>query len=151
MSRILLVDRDGHDRSASQRALERDGHAVTTASCRDEALAALERDAPELVVLEVGAPCGEGLDLMGEMLARRHEVPIVLNSAYSSYRDDFRSWCAADDVPKSPDARGLRRSVRDVLDSIKASAARGNTFTFSLAENSLPELARPLVDSASAR
>lgn len=64
MARILLVDDDAELVARNAAALEADGHAVTTASTTAGGLAAVRRDAPDVVVLEAmldGGTAGFGL------------------------------------------------------------------------------------------
>ena len=122
MAKILVVDPNPVDRALETRELERDGHEVTAAGPA-EALAELDSATPDVVVLEIGAPCDTGLGLMAAMTARHREIPVILNTCYSGYRDDFRSWCAAGEVAKSSDALALRHKVRDVLRALETHAA----------------------------
>ena len=111
MAKILVVDPSPADRAIVQRELRRDGHDVTAVGPA-EALHALDRGTPDLVVLEIGAPCDAGLRLMAAMTVRHRGIPVILNTRFCGYRDDFRSWCAAGEVAKSEDALALRRAVR---------------------------------------
>ena len=122
MAKILIVDPSPIDLAVAERELARDGHEVRAATPA-EALGALDRAAPELIVLEIGAPCDAGLTLMAAMLERRREIPVVLYTRSSGYRDDFRSWCAAGEVEKTDDAPALSAKVRDVLRALKPKAA----------------------------
>ena len=49
-------------------------------------------------------------------LDKDRRVPIVLNTAFDSYRDDFTSWAADAYVTKGPDTEELRRTVRKLLE-----------------------------------
>jgi hypothetical protein len=42
-------------------------------------------------------------------------VPVVLNSAYSSYKDNFLSWSADAYVVKSSDLTELKETIRRLL------------------------------------
>ena len=52
---------------------------------------------------------------MGKILSRNNTVPIILNTAYSSYQDNFMSWAADAYVVKSSDLTELKRAIKDVL------------------------------------
>ncbi|HMC75607.1 MAG TPA: response regulator [Vicinamibacterales bacterium] len=64
---ILLVDDDRALRHAVGSLLERDGHTVLQAGDGPSALAHLEREAIELVMLDMGLPGMSGLDLLARM------------------------------------------------------------------------------------
>jgi CheY-like chemotaxis protein len=57
----------------------------------------------------------DGVEAMGRMLARKKDLPVILNTAYSSYQDDFRSWPAEAYVIKASDMSELKRAIRKAL------------------------------------
>jgi DNA-binding response OmpR family regulator len=117
MWKILVVEDEKALRLLYKRDLEQDGHAVVTAGDAGEGLRALETEEPDLVVLDIRMPGMDGLDAMGRMLDRRPRIPVVLNTAYSSYKDNFLSWAADAYVIKSSDTGELRATVRDLLNA----------------------------------
>ena len=117
MSKILVVEDERSLRLLYKKDLEQDGHAVVTAGNAAEGLRALEHDSPDLVVLDIRMPGMDGLDAMGRMLDKNPRIPIVLNTAYSSYKDNFLSWAADAYVIKSSDTGELRTKIRELLDA----------------------------------
>jgi two-component system OmpR family response regulator len=83
MARILVVDDDGHIRQVVRYALERAGHAVREAKDGAEALSAVERDAPELLVLDILLPEDDGLAVC-KRIRQHSRLPII----FLSSRDD---------------------------------------------------------------
>lgn len=81
--RILVVDDDSHIRDVICFALEKAG--MTTVVARDgmEALGAFRQGAPDLIVLDVGMPEMDGLEVCRQ-LRKSSDVPILFLSA----RDD---------------------------------------------------------------
>ena len=75
----------------------------------------VETDPPDVVVLDIRMPRMDGIEAMGRILGRRNDMPVILNSAYSSYKDDFRSWPADAYVIKSSDTGELKRTIKRVL------------------------------------
>jgi hypothetical protein len=45
----------------------------------------------------------------------RRDLPVILNSAYSTYKQDFASWMADAYVVKSADLTELKDTIKDVL------------------------------------
>jgi len=115
MSKILVVDDEKALRLLYKRDLEQDGHSVVVAQDVAEGLRALESEFPDLVVLDIRMPGVDGLDAMGRILERQPQVPIVLNTAYSSYKENFLSWSADAYVIKSSDTGELRAKVKELL------------------------------------
>ena len=81
--RILVVDDDPHIRDVICFALEKAGHGYFTARDGAEALESFADTAPELVILDVGMPEMDGLEVCRE-IRKTSDVPILFLSA----RDD---------------------------------------------------------------
>jgi DNA-binding response OmpR family regulator len=76
MSKILVVDDEQFVRRTLKYRLEREGYAVTTANDAEDALTFARRDRPDLVLLDIGLPDGNGFDV-ARTLQRELQVPIV--------------------------------------------------------------------------
>ena len=120
MSKILLVEDERNLRILYKKDLEAEGYAVVTAGNAAEGLEALESDAPDLVVLDIRMPGMDGLEAMGRILDTHPRIPVLLNTAYSSYKDNFLSWAADAYVIKSSDTNELRAKIREVLEARQA-------------------------------
>ena len=80
--KVLLVEDDFVNRRVIAEALELDGFDVQAAEDGDAALAAIERQEPELVVMDWRMPGLDGADLVHALRARL-EVPIIVVSAFA--------------------------------------------------------------------
>ena len=115
--RILVVDDEEYLCLLYRDELESEGYEVRTVCDVAAALKMVDLDPPDLVVLDIRMPRMDGIEAMGRILGRRNDLRIVLNTAYSSYKDDFRSWPADAYVVKSADTSELKRVIRGVLTS----------------------------------
>ena len=115
MKRILVVDDEKNIRNLYEKELQDEGYAVTLAGNGREALERFSADRPDLVVLDIRMPGMDGLEALGKLLAEDPKVPVVLNSAYSSYKDNFLSWSADTYVVKSSDLTELKETIRRLL------------------------------------
>jgi CheY-like chemotaxis protein len=116
VARILLVEDDPNECMLYQREFGEEGHSVVVVHDGPEALAACESATPDLVVMDVSMPGMDGIDVMSRLLCRNHKLPIIINTAYASYKEDFRSWAADAYVVKSPDLTELKQTVKRVLE-----------------------------------
>ena len=116
MARILIVDDETNLRTLYRKDLEDEGYVVIEAGSAEEGLRAFEQHRPDLVVLDVRMPGMNGLEAMARILDKDRRIPIVLNTAYDSYRDDFTSWAADAYVTKGPDTAELMRTVKKLLE-----------------------------------
>ena len=78
--RVLVVEDDREIRSLLQSSLSVEGFAVQTAVSLSEARALLQHSAPDLLILDLGLPDGDGVDLVRE-LRRQQAVPVIVVSA----------------------------------------------------------------------
>jgi len=103
MVAVLVVDDDAPIRRMLARTLAADGYAVASAADGGEALAAVERSAPDLIVLDVAMPGVDGLAVCRRL--RRHglAVPILLLTARDAVPDRVAGLDAgADDYLVKP-------------------------------------------------
>ena len=73
--RVLVVDDDQRVRTVVCWQLEADGYAVTEAADGAAALAQIERDRPDLVVLDLSLPGVGGLDVLRRVRDAEREPP----------------------------------------------------------------------------
>jgi len=107
--------------------LKRDGFRVETAADGKQALAAIERAVPDLVVLDVMLPNIDGFDVLTR-IRRMNDVPIILLTARTEEADRVLGLeLGADDYVVKPfSPRELAARVRSVLRRARpvASSAR---------------------------
>lgn len=78
--RILIVDDEGHIREVIRVALKKAGMDVIEARDGKEALSRFAADRPDLIVLDIGMPEFDGLDVCRE-IRKSSDVPILFLSA----------------------------------------------------------------------
>lgn len=115
MARILLVEDDDNQRLLYREALEEAGHAVEEARDGREALGRIGAGGLDAVILDINMPGMDGLHTLTRIHDLDPRLPVVLNSAYSTYKDQFVSWIADAYVTKSSDPSELMAAVREVL------------------------------------
>ena len=115
MSKILLVEDEKNQQLLYQQELQDDGYDVVCASDGKEAIRLAEKENPDLVVMDINMPGIDGIEAMGRILSKNNKVPVILNTAYSSYKDNFMSWSADAYVIKSSDLTELKSIIRKIL------------------------------------
>ena len=116
MTRVLVVDDEPIVRDVVARYLGRDGYTVLQAGDGETARELLEREQPELVVLDVMLPGLDGLELM-RWIRARSDLPIILLTARGDESDRIVGLeLGADDYVTKPfSPRELSARVRTVL------------------------------------
>lgn len=110
--KVLVVDDEKHIRMLYQEELEGEGYAVVTSDGEEDILGLLERENPEVVVLDIKlGPNRSGLDLLQEIRGRDQALPVILSTAYDSFQHDLKSIAADYYVVKSVDLGELKSKV----------------------------------------
>ena len=113
---ILLVDDDHLLRRSLAFNLERAGYRASTAANAEDALAIAARDAPDLILLDIGLPGMDGLDALRHFQARM-AVPIIFLTARRRELDEALGLeLGADDYVTKPfDLDVLLARIKTVL------------------------------------
>lgn len=117
MKKILVIEDDVRLQKLLTDELGEEGYAIEVASDGKAALALL-KDAqlnPDLIILDLRMPKMDGLETMGHMLKARVNAPIIIHSAYSSYREDVLAMAADAYVVKSHDLSELKHKIHELL------------------------------------
>jgi len=115
MKTILVVDDERNLRLFYEKELKEEGYDVVLAGDAKEAMDRLNQARPDLILLDIKMPGMDGLEALGRILSKDNSIPVILNSAYSSYRDSFMSWSADAYLTKSSDTTELKAKIRELL------------------------------------
>ena len=115
MTTILVVDDDKNLAMLYEQELAEEGYRVIVTHDAKDAIERVENEPPDLVVMDIRMPGMDGVEAMGRILSKNNRMPIVLNTAYTSYRDNFTSWSADAYVVKSSDLTELKREIKQAL------------------------------------
>ena len=126
MKTILVVDDEPKIADLARDYLEHAGFAVRTASDGEAALAIVRRDRPDLVVLDLGLPRLDGLDVT-RAIRRDSNLPVIMLTARDDELDKLLGLeLGADDYLTKPfSPRELVARVRAVLRRVDAAAEPG--------------------------
>ena len=114
--RILIADDERNIRRLYEKEFRQEGYMVLLAGDGMEAVEKVRSENPDLVILDIRMPGMDGIEAMGKILGVRNDLPVILNTAYTSYQNNFMSWAADAYVIKSSDLSELKSKVREILD-----------------------------------
>lgn len=113
--KIMIVDDEEHIRFLYSEELESEGYEVVTVSNGFRLLEKIERERPDLVVLDIRMRDYDGLDLLQSIKNRFYHMPVGLCTAYDTYKDDIKSVAADFYIVKSYDLDALKYSIAKTL------------------------------------
>lgn len=113
---VMCVDDEINLLKLYQQVLTDEGYQVLSARTISEAMELIGSFPIDLVVLDIKMERESGLDLLEEIKRRCPEMPVILNSAFSTYKSDFKSWLANDYLVKNSDFRELKSKIGMLLD-----------------------------------
>jgi two-component system response regulator MprA len=114
---ILVVDDDASIRRMLERTFVAEGYRVEGVADGGAALAAIERSVPDLVILDLGLPGMDGVEVCRRVRARGLATPILMLTARDAVADRVEGLDAGGDdyVVKPFDADELHARARALL------------------------------------
>ena len=116
MATILVVDDDYHIRLLYQETLSDAGYTALIAASGPEAIEIVRTAAVDVVILDMAMPGMDGVEVLNKILDMNNKLPVILNTAYGSYKDDFMTWAAEAYVTKSGNLSELRTQIEAALE-----------------------------------
>lgn len=116
MKKILVVDDEPGIRNLYSSELEDEGYAVRLASDGEEAEKIVDSEDIDLVILDIKMQKKDGLAALSHIKRIRRGLPVILNSAYPTFKSDFKSWLADFYVVKSSNLNELKEKIGQLLE-----------------------------------
>ncbi|MDY6838194.1 MAG: response regulator [Thermodesulfobacteriota bacterium] len=120
METILIVDDQQCVREYLSDELISEGYGVQTAANPESVTSHLARSRPDLMLLDLFLDGPQGFALLDEIRAHYSGLPVIVFTAYDSFKDDPRLSWVDGYVMKSFDLRELKEKIAHVLGKISA-------------------------------
>ncbi len=117
MCRILLIDDEEHIRQFYTEELSEEGHEVSTLASGYGLLREIDNMKPDAVVLDIKLIDYDGLELLQEIRNRYHDLPVILCTAYDTYKYDQKALAADYYVLKSFDLSELKTAIQRAVET----------------------------------
>ena len=117
MAKILIVDDEEHIRFLYSEELADEGFEVITADSGDGLLELIESEKPDLVILDIKMVDYNGLDLLQDIRNKYYDLPVILCTAYDTFKEDMKSIAADFYVIKSFDLTELKNKIKMALET----------------------------------
>ena len=118
-SRVLVIDDEAAIRDSLKMILEYEGYEVLTAATGEEGIAQAEREAPDLVFLDVKMPGMDGLEVLQRLRHLVEVMPIVVVSGHGTVSTavEATKLGAFDFIEKPLERERVLVTVRNAVDS----------------------------------
>lgn len=131
MAKILIVDDQPCVRQLLSEELISEGYRVTTAGDGESVMGHLRFSRPDLVVLDLYLDEADGFEVFHEIKREEPDLPVIIFTAYDSYRDDPRLSQADGYVIKSMALDELKGRIKELLRQKVSPHASGETIPVS--------------------
>ena len=112
---ILVIDDEEHVRMLYAEELKALGHDAVLSDGSVDPLALIQEHQPDLIILDIKLESRSGLDVLQIIRCKHAELPIILSTAYDSFRCDLKSIAADAYVVKSYDSSELMQTVQKLI------------------------------------
>lgn len=116
MSKILIVDDEEGIRMLYSMELQDEGYTVITLPDGKGLMEVIDEEKPDCIILDIKMREYNGLDLLQQVRKKFYDLPVILNSAYSSFKVDLKTVAADYYVVKSSDLTELKEKLRLALE-----------------------------------
>ena len=117
MAKILIVDDEEGIRMLYSMELRDDGYEVITLPDGKDLLEVVNKEQPDCIVLDIKMREYDGLDLLQQIRKKHYDLPVILNSAYSSFKVYLKAVAADYYVVKSSDLTELKEKLKVALEA----------------------------------
>jgi DNA-binding NtrC family response regulator len=116
MPKILVIDDDEVVRALYTEELTEDGYEVISTGDCSNLTKMISELAPDLILLDIRMGEYDGLELLQDIRRVFYNLPVVLCSAYSTFKFDLKSIAADYYVVKSADLQELKVAICKALE-----------------------------------
>ena len=113
--KLLIVEDERNLCILYKEELTKVGYQVTAVMDADSALKHIRTKKFDLIITDIRMPKKNGIELITQIMALRKDVPIIINTAYQSYKHDFMTWAADAYVVKSASLEELKAKIKELI------------------------------------
>ena len=112
---ILIVEDERNLCLLYKEELSEEGYKVTAVTDAEAALKQMRTRRFDLIITDIRMPKKNGIELITQIMALRKDIPIIINTAYQSYKHDFMTWAADAYVVKSASLDELKAKIKELI------------------------------------
>lgn len=116
MKNLLLVEDEESLGLLYKEAFTKEGYDVTAVMDADSAIEAIEKRHFDIIITDIRMPGKNGIELISQIMGSRKNIPIIINTAYQSYQNDFMTWAADAYIVKSASLDELKSKIKELTE-----------------------------------
>jgi DNA-binding response OmpR family regulator len=113
--KLLIVEDEKNLCILYKEELTAAGYKVTAVTDAEAALKHIKSKKFDLIVTDIRMPKKNGIELITQIMALRKDIPIIINTAYQSYKHDFMTWAADAYIVKSASLEELKDKIKELI------------------------------------
>ncbi len=113
--KLLVVEDEKNLCLLYREELTKEGYKVTAVADAETALELIKKQPFDLVITDIRMPVKNGIELITQIMAQRKDIPIIINTAYQSYKHDFMTWAADAYIIKSASLDELKSKIKELI------------------------------------
>ncbi|MFO8091412.1 MAG: response regulator [Desulfatiglandaceae bacterium] len=117
MKKILIIDDEWGIRMLYSEELLDEGYQTVTCGADEEYMSVIQREEPDLIVLDVRLEENNGLDLLQDIRNLYYDLPVILCTVYEDSKFDLRAIAADYCVIKESDLGELKLKIKMALET----------------------------------
>ena len=117
--RILVIDDDENIRELLKLEFSDLGYQIILADSAFTGLKLLKSGEVDLVILDVKMPGMDGIEALEKIISIKKELPVIIHSAYSHFKENYLTWSATSYVVKSVNLKELINTVESIFNHQK--------------------------------
>jgi len=115
MARILVIENEHALQTLYAMELQSMGHEVQCLGDGRTAFAQVDRLCPQLIIMDIAMPNGDGLEFLHRLIGQHHAIPIIIHSGHVIYQDEWIVQAADAFVLKSSDLTEFKNTIHQTL------------------------------------
>lgn len=115
MNTVLVAENHKNLGILYQQELKLEGYNVLLARNGREAIAKIEEQIPDIMVMEITMPIMDGIEAIRKKINKHYRMPIIINTAFSRYKENFMTRIADAYIVKSSNLSKLKNKIKELL------------------------------------
>ena len=115
--KVPIVDDEEHIRFLYSEELTDEGYDVVATDGGYQLLELIEKENPDVIILDIKMVDYNGLDLLQDIRNKYYDLPVILCTAYDTFKEDMKSIAADHYVIKSFDLTELKSKIASALEA----------------------------------